>query len=496
MSQFAQFELPAALVASLEKMGITAPTPVQKETIPLALEGNDVLASAQTGSGKTIAYLIPLIQKLTQDPQASALVLAPTRELAMQIHQALNQMLGSSAPFKTVLIIGGAPMFKQFQDLKKRPRLVVGTPGRINDHLQRKTLHLKSTRFLVIDEADRMLDMGFGIQLDQIAEFLPETRQTLFFSATFPPNIQRLAAKYLRDPKRVSIDAAKQAAPKIQQDVVQLKTSEKPAELRKQLEQREGSIIVFVRTRRKADSMSKDLQDEGHEAEAMHGDLRQSRREKVLKAFRGSRCRILIATDVAGRGLDIPHVMHVINYDLPEVPEDYVHRIGRTGRAGAEGFALALVAPEERHKWRAIDRLINPRAAEPEERQKRPGDFQRRESKPFRSKQRRDRPQDGGRFGIKSDSPDREQGRKPYRGNEAGQEEGRRRYTPPEAGQEEGRKRFSAPEAAQEEGGRRFPKRRPFQSFRDSNAPAGEKSFGSFKKRGPKNRFPKQNRFK
>lgn len=353
---FTDFELPADLIKTLEKQGITVPTPVQKETIPVALTGVDVLATAQTGSGKTIAYLLPLIQKLNQDPEATALILAPTRELAMQIHKNLNQLV----PMKTALLIGGAEMFKQFRDLKKRPRLIVGTPGRINDHLERRSLKLDSTRFLVIDEADRMLDMGFGIQLDQIAEFLPEKRQTLFFSATFPPNIQKLAAKYLRDPKRISIDASNQPAPKIQQDVIEVRSAEKGAHLRKELEKREGSIIVFVRTRRKADILSQELQDEGHQVEAMHGDLRQRQRERVLKAFRSSRCRILIATDVAGRGLDIPHVMHVINFDLPEVPEDYVHRIGRTGRAGAEGFALAIVGPEDRHKWRAIDRMLNP----------------------------------------------------------------------------------------------------------------------------------------
>lgn len=359
MSQFVEFELPDALIESLDKMKITVPTPVQKETIPVALKGSDVLVTAQTGSGKTIAYLIPLILKLTQDPQAAALILAPTRELAMQIHKNLTQL----ATFKTALIIGGAEMFKQFRDLKKNPRLIVGTPGRINDHLERGSLKLKTTRFLVIDEADRMLDMGFGIQLEQIAKSLPETRQTLFFSATFPPNIQKLADQYLRDPKRIAIDGLNQPAPKIQQEVIELKPSEKPSELRKQLEKREGSIIVFVRTRRKADSLAQELQDEGHDAEAMHGDLRQRQRERVLKAFRISKCRILVATDVAGRGLDIPHVMHVINYDLPEVPEDYVHRIGRTGRAGAEGFALALVCPDDWQKWRAIDRLLNPNSS-------------------------------------------------------------------------------------------------------------------------------------
>lgn len=209
-----------------------------------------------------------------------------------------------------------------------------------------------------------MLDMGFGVQLDRIAEFLThKERQSLLFSATLPPNIERLSQKYLRDPKRVSIDANIQAPAKIQQEILHMKSSEKRDQLALQLTKREGSIIVFVRTRRKAESMSHELREEGHETDAMHGDLPQRKREQVIRSFRANKSRILIATDVAARGLDIPHVMHVINYDLPECPEDYIHRIGRTGRAGAEGFALSLIAPEDRSKWNAIARLLDPESA-------------------------------------------------------------------------------------------------------------------------------------
>jgi superfamily II DNA/RNA helicase len=360
MTNFTQWDLPAALITSLTQMGITAPTPIQQETIPLALQGSDILASAQTGTGKTVAYLIPLIQKLSKNPQAQALILAPTRELAMQVQQALKQMAGPH--FKTSLLIGGTSMSRQFGELKRRPQVIVGTPGRINDHLERGSLNLSGTRFLVIDEADRMLDMGFGVQLDRIAKHLPESRQALLFSATFPPNIVRLSERFLKDPKRVAVNTSNQLAPKIQQEVIHISTAEKKDGLLKALNEREGSIIVFVKTRRKAESMSKDLRKAGHSTDAMHGDLRQSRREQVLRAFRSSKSRILIATDVASRGLDIPHVMHVINYDLPECPEDYVHRIGRTGRAGAEGFALSLISPEDRFRWKAIERLLNPNA--------------------------------------------------------------------------------------------------------------------------------------
>jgi ATP-dependent RNA helicase DeaD len=358
MTNFTQWELPAALIASLTRMGISTPTPIQEETIPLALQGFDILATAQTGTGKTIAYLIPLIQKLTKNPHAPALILTPTRELAMQVHQVLKQMAGPN--FKASLLIGGASMFRQLAELKKKPLVIVGTPGRINDHLDRRSLNLNETRFLIIDEADRMLDMGFGVQLDRIAKHLPKERQTLLFSATILPNIVRLSERFLKDPKRVTINANTQTAPKIQQETIRIPNSEKKAGLLKQLNQREGSIIVFVKTRRRAESISKELRQAGHNTDAIHGDLRQNRREQVIRAFRSSKSRILVATDVASRGLDIPHVMHVINYDLPECPEDYIHRIGRTGRAGAEGFALSLISPEDNFRWKAIERMLNP----------------------------------------------------------------------------------------------------------------------------------------
>ncbi len=371
MSNFAQFGLPSSLIEALERMLITTPTPIQEQTIPVALNGLDVLASAHTGTGKTVAYLIPLILKLS-GTKNTALILAPTRELAMQVNVTLNQMLAGPAPFRTALLIGGAPMFKQYADLKRKPQVIVGTPGRINDHLQRGSLNLEGVRFLIIDEADRMLDMGFGIQLDQIAEYLPATRQTLMFSATMPPNIERLSKRYLNNPQRISIHASFQPAPKIKQEIVHVTIADKKNHLVKELELREGSIIVFVKTKRRADSMSRELRQLGHNTEAMHGDLTQSRREKVIRSFRAGKSRIMIATDVAARGLDIPHVLHVINYDLPECPEDYVHRIGRTGRADAEGNALSIVSPEDQYKWKEIFRMLNPEAAAQERSQSKP----------------------------------------------------------------------------------------------------------------------------
>lgn len=363
MSNFTQFNLPKSLIDSLLRMQIQEPTPIQKEAIPLILEHHDLLASAQTGSGKTLAFVLPLVLKLLNDKKANALILVPTRELAVQVSQTLQKILHGIASMPTTLLIGGAPMGKQFAELKRRPRIVVGTPGRINDHLNRQTLHLNQTRFLVVDEADRMLDMGFGIQLDQIAEYLPEERQTLMFSATVDPRIEKMSKKYLKNPKQITIAPSIQTTPKIKQEIVEISFPEKLNTLLEQINQRLGSLIVFVRTRRGTDSLCKQLQEYGHHAAAIHGDLRQSKRDSVIRDFRNQKTRILVATDVAARGLDIPHVAHVINYNLPECPEDYIHRIGRTARAGAEGSALCLITPDEVYKWRDIRKLLDPEIA-------------------------------------------------------------------------------------------------------------------------------------
>ncbi len=392
MSNFEQFSLPATLISSLNGLQITTPTPIQGATIPIALAGRDILASAQTGSGKTLAYLIPLVVKLLENPTSCAIVLTPTRELATQVQQCLKGLLGSSAPFQTVLLIGGAPMFKQIDGLRRRPRLIVGTPGRITDHLMRGSLNLKNARFLIVDEADRMLDMGFGIQLDKIAEFLPSERQTLMFSATLPPNIDKLSKKYLTNPERISVDSTHLPAPKIKQEIIRTTNGQKFTQLLEQLGQRQGSVIIFTKTKRGADHLSEELKAYGHSVNAIHGDLSQNRRNSVIRSFRDNMHRILVATDVAARGLDIPHIMHVINYDLPQCAEDYIHRIGRTGRAGAEGNALCLISPGDNSKWNAISRLMNPGQAAEEKRDlnsPRPRAGQFRGKKQFFNKARR-----------------------------------------------------------------------------------------------------------
>lgn len=359
MQNFSDAALPASLMRSLERMGFTTPTPVQAESIPHALQGRDILGSAQTGTGKTAAFGIPMIVDLLGKPRGSALVLLPTRELAVQVMDTLKKLIGDSH-IPTALLIGGESMPKQFQQLRMRPRVIVGTPGRINDHLQRGTLMLHDTQFLVLDETDRMLDMGFGIQLDAIAKYLTAKRQTLMFSATLPDNIIKLSQKYLTNPVRVSIGSTTATATKVTQELIHVSDAEKYPRLLTELQNSEGSVLIFVKTKWGAEKLAVKLRKEKLKVDALHGDLRQSQRERTINGFRKMDFRILVATDIASRGLDIPHIEHVINYDLPQSPEDYIHRIGRTARAGAEGAAITLLSPGDSDKWRAIQRLLNP----------------------------------------------------------------------------------------------------------------------------------------
>jgi len=356
MTTFKSFGLPSFLNESLEQMGITSPTPIQEKAIPAGLEGRDILGSAQTGTGKTIAYLIPLITNLMKTERSTALIMAPTRELADQIQAAARKLHGKK--LGVVLLIGGDSMYKQLSALKRQPRLIVGTPGRINDHLTRGTLRLNETRFLVLDETDRMLDMGFSDVLKKIVHHLPKERQTFMFSATMPPSIKTLSMTYLTNPQHIAIGSTTQPIVKIKQEILQTLSADKFPCLLKELNKREGSVIIFVKTKHGADRLAEKLSRQNHHATAIHGDLKQRKREEVIRDFRNLTKRIMVATDIAARGLDIPHIKHVINYDLPQCPEDYIHRIGRTGRAGMEGHALSLVSPEDGNKWKRIHNLI------------------------------------------------------------------------------------------------------------------------------------------
>jgi len=360
MENFESLGLPRALMQALSHLNFTKPTPIQAAAIPLALEGKDMLGSAQTGTGKTGAFGIPLIAHLLKNPTAGALVMTPTRELAVQVMKLLEDLLGDGTSIRTALIIGGEPMGKQLRQLQSRPRLIVGTPGRINDHLTRRTLKFATTDFLVLDETDRMLDMGFGVQIDTILAQMPAKRQTLLFSATLPANIVKLSGKYMTDPVRVSVGETHLPIERIRQENIMLKEDDKYGQLLVQLQQREGSIIVFVKTKYGTEKMAKKLRAIDYAADAIHGDLRQRERDKAITAFRSKQTRIMIATDIAARGLDIPHIEHVINYDLPQCPEDYIHRIGRTARNGAEGEAVNLITGQDKKKWFAIQRLLNP----------------------------------------------------------------------------------------------------------------------------------------
>jgi superfamily II DNA/RNA helicase len=360
MDNFNSLNIPTDLKNSLTRMNLIIPTPIQAKTIPIVLEGKDIIGSAQTGTGKTIAFLIPLLSKILQSNNEQALILTPTRELATQIQTVIESLLLKIKTISSVLLIGGAPIFKQIQHLKRRPNIIVGTPGRVTDHLIRKSLSLKNISMLVIDESDRMLDMGFSIQLDKILEFLPAARQTLMFSATFSPEILKLSKKYLQDPERITVGSINKITPKIKQDIKHTNTATKYADLSSELDAREGSIIVFVNTKIIAESLSKKLLQNNHSVSTIHGDVMHRKRERVIKNFRAKNFRIMIATDIASRGLDISHVEHVINYDLPMSPEDYIHRIGRTGRADTEGSALNLILPNELGKWKRIERLLDP----------------------------------------------------------------------------------------------------------------------------------------
>ena len=357
---FNELPIDNRLKNSIKFADFKTPTPIQSKSIPISLMGKDILVTAQTGTGKTLAFTIPMINKLILDKNAMALIICPTRELASQVMQTVLKLNVREIGIGNALLIGGEGMQKQLKKLKKRARIIVGTPGRINDHLKRQSLNLSKVSYLVLDETDRMLDMGFTPQIELILKFIPKQHQTLLFSATLPNNILRISEKYLNDPERISVGSLSTPIEKIKQETFQITQDKKYHELINQLVERNGSILVFVKTKHGADKIVKRLKYDGHSADAIHGNLRQSKRERVINNFRNGKSRILIATDVAARGLDIPLIQHVINYDLPQVPEDYIHRIGRTGRAGKDGSALTFLTPSDRSMWNSISRLINP----------------------------------------------------------------------------------------------------------------------------------------
>ena len=363
MQKFSDLSISLLVLDAIKKLKLIKPTPIQKISIPLALEGNDILGTAQTGTGKTYAFGIPLINHLTLDKDSYAIILTPTRELALQVSSALKDLTSMKNIIDTAVIIGGDSIQKQLKQLKKA-RLVVGTPGRIHDHIRRKSLKLSKFNFLVLDETDRMLDMGFVDEIKSIIEKLP-SHQTLLFSATLPKKISDIAKNFMTNPQRVNVGEENTPLTNIKQEIKNVNQKEKFEHLKLELLEINGSVVLFVKTKRSADKIALKLRKDKFNAEAIHGDLRQSKREKVILQFRKNRFQILVATDVAARGLDIPHIEHVINYDIPQNPEDYIHRIGRTARAGAKGRALTFLTEGDKKNWNAIGKLINPNAPAP-----------------------------------------------------------------------------------------------------------------------------------
>jgi ATP-dependent RNA helicase DeaD len=359
MKNFSELKLPAPLEKALEAMHFDIPTPIQAQAIPVALSNRDLIGCAQTGTGKTAAFAVPMITRLLKAPNKSALILVPTRELALQIVDVLNKLTAFTPDLKTAVIIGGTSMQPQMRNLLKKPRILVATPGRLVDHLRRGSISLSSMEILVLDEADRMLDMGFAPQLNEILRFIPRSRQTMLFSATLPSNIMKMAEKWLREPVRVTVGPVSTPVKKIAHSVVQTTGPQKNGVLLDELNARQGSVLVFTRTKHRTDRLAKYLAQFGHPVARIHGDRSQGQRNMAINGFRSGQFRILVATDIAARGLDISHIAHVINYDLPQVPEDYIHRIGRTGRAGADGEAISLLTPEDKPQWREISRLIS-----------------------------------------------------------------------------------------------------------------------------------------
>jgi ATP-dependent RNA helicase RhlE len=355
-NSFNELGLSASLVDVVGKLGITEPTEVQSSIIPAALAGRDIAASAETGSGKTVAFLLPIIERLRQPHSPRALVLAPTRELVLQI-EANARRYSRAARLRTVALVGGEKVSTQIKALKSGADIIIATPGRLNDLVARRFLTLKTIEMFVLDEADRMLDMGFFPQVRQIVNHLSKARQTLLLSATFSPAIEKLARELLVDPLRVTADRTNTTVAALTQKAYPVLSSHKESLLIALLRHHnQGSFLVFTRTKRMADRIARTLAQNNHKVATLHSDRSQSQRNQALSSFRGGRVRILVATDVAARGIDVDHVSHVINYEVPASVEDYVHRVGRTARAGRSGTALTLVSPAEEPTLDSIER--------------------------------------------------------------------------------------------------------------------------------------------
>ncbi len=361
---FDEFGLRAELLDAILASGYTTPTAIQQRAIPAILNGDDLLAAAQTGTGKTAAFTLPMLERLMAQKPADGkrrvrlLVVAPTRELAAQIHESVKAY-GQNLPLRSAVIFGGVGMQPQIDRLRRGVDILIATPGRLLDHLQRGNARLDGVESVVLDEADRMLDMGFIHDIRKLMKLLPKSRQTLLFSATFSPDIRRLASGMLRNPVEIDVAPRNSAAETVAQKVYRLAKADKRRVLSQLI--REGDwkqVLVFTRTKHGANNLSRQLDQDGLRSAAIHGNKSQTARTRALEGFKKGQVRVLVATDIAARGLDIDQLPHVVNYDLPHVAEDYVHRIGRTGRAGNVGEAISLVAPDEAKLLKGIERLL------------------------------------------------------------------------------------------------------------------------------------------
>ena len=359
MKSFTDIDLHPNTQRALDALGFSEPTPIQALSLPASLAGKDVQGEANTGTGKTLAFLIPIFEQIQKDRSHQALILVPTRELVTQVGDVIESFCKKGYRIFWAGLTGGTSIIPQIRRLKRPLNIFVGTPGRVNDHLKRGTLRLDDLETFVLDEADRMLDMGFAPQIKQIKSFFPHERpQTLFFSATYPQSVQKFVDMLLKDQVKIKAVSKDIQKPDIAQDAFHMEAREKYKTLKSQLRKREGSVLVFSQTKYDTEKLAERLMEDGFNVGRIHGGLNQGQRNRTLREFRDGKVLILVATDVAARGLDIDHVNHVINFNLPQMAEDYIHRIGRTGRAGRKGEAVSFVTDNDRQVWREIVYLI------------------------------------------------------------------------------------------------------------------------------------------
>lgn len=358
MKTFAEFGLEPKVLQAITELGFEESTPIQDKAIPIAMAGQDLIGQAQTGTGKTAAFGIPLINKIpTSEERIVALIMTPTRELAIQVADEIGKLTRYKG-LRSLPIYGGQEIGRQIRALKKKPQIIIGTPGRLLDHINRKTIRLEDVQTVILDEADEMLDMGFMEDIQSILKQVPDERHTMLFSATMPANIQKLAQQFLKNPEHVSVIPKQITAPLIEQSYIEVHERQKFEALSRLLDMESPELaIIFGRTKRRVDELSEALQKRGYTADGLHGDLSQNQRDSVMRKFRDGSIDVLVATDVAARGLDVSGVTHVINFDLPQDPESYVHRIGRTGRAGKEGTAWSFVTPRETDHLHFIEKV-------------------------------------------------------------------------------------------------------------------------------------------